>query len=76
MDPIEVLVQTLVQGYAVIVAFMVGWALPRGNNLRMMQLWILRKVHNFLAWEDERVVDRINKTKTAIKTTSKRSREL
>jgi hypothetical protein len=76
MDPIEVLVQTLVQGYAVIVAFMVGWALPRGNNLRMMQLWILRKVHNFLAWEDERVVDRINKTKTAIKNTSKRSREL
>jgi len=75
MDPIEVLVQTLVQGYAVIVAFMVGWALPRGNNLRMMQLWILRKVHNFLAWEDERVVDKINKTKTAIKNTSKR-REL
>ena len=76
MDPIEVLVQTLVQGYAVIVAFMVGWALPRGNNLRMMQLWVLRKVHNFLAWEDERVVDKINKTKTAIKNTSKRSREL
>jgi len=75
MDPIEVLVQTLVQGYAVIVAFMVGWALPRGNNLRMMQLWVLRKVHNFLAWEDERVVDKINKTKTAIKNTSKR-REL
>jgi len=75
MDPIEVLVQMLVQGYAVIVAFMVGWALPRGNNLRMMQLWILRKVHNFLAWEDERVVDKINKTKTAIKNTSKR-REL
>jgi len=65
----------LVQGYAVIVAFMVGWALPRGNNLRMMQLWVLRKVHNFLAWEDERVVDKINKTKTAIKNTSKR-REL
>ena len=76
MDPIEVLVQMLVQGYAVIVAFMVGWALPRGNNLRMMQLWVLRKVHNFLAWEDERVVDKINKTKTAIKNTSKRSREL
>jgi len=76
MDPIEVLVQMLVQGYAVIVAFMVGWALPRGNNLRMMQLWILRKVHNFLAWEDERVVDKINKTKTAIKNTSKRSRDL
>jgi hypothetical protein len=75
MDPIEVLVQMLVQGYAVIVAFMVGWALPRGNNLRMMQLWVLRKVHNFLAWEDERVVDKINKTKTAIKNTSKR-REL
>lgn len=76
MDPIEVLVQMLVQGYAVIVAFMVGWALPRGNNLRMLQLWVLRKVHNFLAWEDERVVDKINKTKTAIKNTSKRSREL
>ena len=76
MDPIEVLVQMLVQGYAVIVAFMVGWALPRGNNLRMLQLWVLRKVHNFLAWEDERVVDKINKTKTAIKNTSKRSRGL
>lgn len=76
MDPIEVLVQMLVQGYAVIVAFMVGWALPRGNNLRMLQLYVLRKIHNFLAWEDERVVDKINKTKTAIKNTSKRSREL
>jgi len=69
MDPIETLVQMLVQGYAVIVAFMVGWAIPRGNNLRMLQLYVLRKVHNFLAWEDERIVDRIKRTKKAIKNT-------
>jgi hypothetical protein len=71
MDPIEILVQTVVHGYAVIIAFMAGWALPRGNGLRMTQLWVLRKIHNFLAWEDERVVDKIEKTKTAIKNTKR-----
>ena len=63
MDPFEVLVNLIVQGYAVIVAFMAGWVIPRGNNLRKVQLGFLRKIHNFLAREDERIVDRINKLK-------------
>ena len=63
MDPIQVLVETIVHGYAVIIAFMIGWALPRGNTLRNIQLAILRKMHNFLAWEDERIQERINKLK-------------
>ena len=69
MDPFELLVQTLIQGYAVIIAFMVGWTLPRGNTVRTMQLWVLRKIHNFLAWEDERIVSKIEKAESAIKKT-------
>ena len=71
MDPIEQIVNLIVSFYAIIVAYIVGWATPRGNNLRMAQLWVLRKIHNFLAWEDEHVVDKIEKTKTAIKNTKR-----
>ena len=67
MDPIQVLVEALIQGYAVIIAFMAGWTIPRGNSLRSAQLWTLRKIHDFLAWEDERIVSKIEKTETAIK---------
>ena len=66
MDPVETLVNFVVHGYAVIIAFFIGWTIPRGNNLRMAQLWVLRKVHNFLAWEDEKVVDAIESTKKKI----------
>tara|TARA_A100001388_G_C28360344_1_gene307577 strand:+ start:92 stop:322 length:231 start_codon:yes stop_codon:yes gene_type:complete len=65
-DPIQVLVQTIIHGYAVIIAFMAGWALPRGNALRMLQLGILKKIHNFLAYEDEIVVQKMEKTKRKI----------
>tara|TARA_B100001287_G_C22568444_1_gene475029 strand:- start:358 stop:513 length:156 start_codon:yes stop_codon:yes gene_type:complete len=47
-DPIQILAQTLIHGYAVIIAFMVGWALPRGNALRMLQLGILKRLQKFL----------------------------
>jgi len=67
MDPIEQLVNILVSGYALIVAYLFGWATPRGNALRMTQLWILRKIHNFLAWEDEKVVEAIETTKDKIR---------
>ena len=65
-DPIQTLAQTLIHGYAVIIAFMVGWALPRGNALRMLQLGILKRIHNFLAYEDEIVVSKMEKTKRKI----------
>ena len=67
MDPIEQFVNFVVHGYAVIIAFFIGWALPRGNNLRMLQLWLLRKTHNFLAREDERIQDKIEQKKAQIK---------
>jgi hypothetical protein len=66
MDPIEQLVNLLVSFYAVIIAYIAGWATPRGNTLRMSQLWVLRKIHNFLAWEDEKVVGAIESTKKKI----------
>jgi hypothetical protein len=66
MDPIEQLVNLLVSFYAVIIAYIAGWATPRGNTLRMTQLWVLRKIHNFLAWEDEKVVGAIENTKKKI----------
>jgi len=66
MDPIEQLVNLVVSFYAIIIAYVVGWATPRGNTLRKAQLWALRKVHNFLAWEDERVVEKIEETKKRI----------
>jgi len=65
-DPIQILAQTLNHGYAVIIAFMAGWALPRGNALRMLQLGILKRIHNFLAYEDEIVVSKMEKTKRKI----------
>ena len=65
-DPIKMLAQTLIHGYAVIIAFMAGWALPRGNALRMLQLGILKRIHNFLAYEDEIVVSKMEKTKRKI----------
>lgn len=65
-DPIQALVQTIIHGYAVIIAFMAGWALPRGNALRMLQLGILKKIHNFLAYEDEIVVQKMDETKRKI----------
>lgn len=67
MDPVETLVNFVVHGYAIIVAFFIGWALPRGNNMRMVQLWILRKAHNFLAREDEKIVDKIEAKKKQIR---------
>lgn len=69
MDPIEILVNTIIHGYAVVVAFIIGWSLPRGNNMRMVQLWILRKVHNFLAREDEKIVEKIEEKKKQIRKT-------
>jgi hypothetical protein len=66
MDPVEQLVNLLVSFYAVIIAYIAGWATPRGNTLRMTQLWVLRKIHNFLAWEDEKVVGAIESTKKKI----------
>lgn len=67
MDPIEQLVQALVSFYAIIVAYLAGWFTPRGQTLRTAQLWVLRKIHNFLAWEDERIVERIERTKQKLK---------
>lgn len=67
MDPIEQFVNFIVHGYAVILAFFIGWVLPRGNNLRMLQLWLLRRVHNFLAREDERIQDKIEEKRQQIK---------
>lgn len=66
MDPIETLVQLIVQGYGMILAFVIGWTIPRGNSLRGIQLWLLRKIHNFLAREDERIQDKITQTKKRI----------
>lgn len=67
MDPIEQLVQVLVSFYAIIIAYLAGWATPRGQTLRKGQLWILRRIHNFLAWEDERIVESIERTKAKLK---------
>lgn len=67
MDPIEQLVQLLVSFYAVIIAYLAGWFTPRGRALRVAQLWTLRKIHNFLAWEDEKVVEAIKSTKAKIR---------
>lgn len=67
MDPVETLVNFIVHGYAIIIAFLIGWTLPRGKVLRMIQLKVLRRVHDFLAWEEERIEAQIKKTKQSIR---------
>jgi len=66
-DPIAQLVNVVVSFYAIIIAYLLGWTTPRGKTLRKTQLWVLRKMHNFLAWEDERIVERIERTKQKLK---------
>ncbi len=66
-DPIAQLVNVVVSFYAIIIAYLLGWRTPRGKTLRKTQLWVLRKIHNFLAWEDERIVERIERTKQKLK---------
>jgi hypothetical protein len=71
MDPIEQISNLLVAFYAVIIAYIAGWFTPRGVVLRTAQLWVLRKIHNFLAWEDEKIVDAIENAKTKIRKSQK-----
>ena len=66
-DPIADLAQGSVYLYSVLIAFLIGWAVPRGNRLRVIQLWVLRKLHNFFAYEDEKIVEAIEKTKSKIR---------
>jgi len=67
MDPIQTVANLIVEGYVVIVAFILGWIIPRGNSLRKVQLFLLSKVHDFFAFEEERLQKRVNATKAKIR---------
>lgn len=67
MDPIETFAQYLVEGYAIIVAFFIGWIIPRGNALRKIQLYFFTKLHDFFAFEEERLQKRVDATKAKIR---------
>lgn len=67
MDPVETLAQFVVHGYGVIIAFVIGWILPRGNTLRKMQLYIFTKLHDYFAFEEERLQKRVTDTKAKLR---------
>ena len=67
MDPIQTVANLIVEGYVVIVAFILGWIIPRGNNLRRVQLFLLSKLHDFFAFEEERLQKKVNATKAKIR---------
>jgi hypothetical protein len=57
----------LVTVYASVVAFIAGWAMPRGKYLKAIQLRLIKGVHNFFADEEEYIAHKAQKIKKAVK---------
>jgi len=53
----------LVFVYAITVAFVAGWLLPRGRHLKALQLKLLKGLHNFFADEEEYIAHKIERVR-------------
>ena len=55
----------VVSAYAVLAAGVFGWMMPRGRHLKLIQLKILRALHNFFADEEEYIAHKVERIRNA-----------
>lgn len=65
MDIIEYFSALVVSAYVVIVAGFAGWMMPRGRALKLLQMKILRALHNFFADEEEYIAHKVERIRNA-----------
>ena len=53
--------------YFAVVAFIVGWAMPRGRYLKALQLRFLKAIHNFFADEEEYITSKVERVRKITK---------
>ncbi len=49
--------------YFAVLAFIVGWAMPRGKYLKAIQLRFLKALHNFFADEGEYIQNKVERVR-------------
>ena len=49
--------------YFAVVAFIIGWAMPRGKYLKAIQLRFFKTLHNFFADEEEYIQNKVERVR-------------
>lgn len=49
--------------YFAVLAFIIGWAMPRGKYLKAIQLRFLKALHNFFADEGEYIQNKVERVR-------------
>jgi uncharacterized ion transporter superfamily protein YfcC len=49
--------------YFAVVAFIIGWAMPRGKYLKAIQLRFFKALHNFFADEEEYIQNKVERVR-------------
>ncbi len=57
----------LVAVYAALAGFVFGWAMPRGQFLKAVQLRFFKGLHNFFADEEEYIAHKVQRIRKATK---------
>ena len=65
MELLDYFSTMVVSIYIVMVALVVGWMMPRGRHLKLVQLKILRALHNFFADEEEYIAHKVERIRNA-----------
>ena len=65
MGIIEYFGALLVSAYVVLAAAFIGWMLPRGRHLKLLQMKFLRALHNFFADEEEYIAHKVERIRNA-----------
>ena len=51
-------VEGMIAVYGMILSFMAGWLMPRGNFIRKFKLWFTKRIYNWLAHEKEKIKEK------------------
>jgi hypothetical protein len=65
MELIDYFSTMVVSVYIVMAALVVGWMMPRGRHLKLVQLKALRALHNFFADEEEYIAHKVERIRNA-----------
>ena len=65
MELLDYFSTMVVSIYIAMVALVVGWMMPRGRHLKLVQLKILRALHNFFADEEEYIAHKVERIRNA-----------